>query len=316
MELSIGIPTYNAKKYLRACLRSIEKNVKDMDYEVVVVDDASNDDTGSLVENEFHKVKYYKNKKRMGTAQSTNFAVNKSKGKYFLRLDSDTEVLPGSVEKLIRFLKNHQKAGAVGAGLISKDGKIQKNIANSFSPLFWFNEYNFLITKLVRSFTLWLNKSSDLPQKVLGMGTGAVLIKRKVLNEGVLLDPKFSFFMEDSDWFLRMQKAGWEVWYYPKARVIHHGGVYSGRYYIHMTEESLANLYRFYDKHYSGKSNKLTLAILSGVSINLLITLIAYIPSRFNNWTRKVIDTSLRSSIKVLKWHMRQIVSSADVSGI
>lgn len=302
MKLTIGIPTYNARQHLEKCLNSIQNNITNISYEVIVVDDG-NDDTGKMVKNKFPKVKYLKNKKRLGPSGGINRAIEISKGDFFLRLDSDTKLLPQTVSKLMGFIDENPKIGAVGAGLISEEGTHQHSThEGKFNPGYWFSEYNFLVSKFLKK--VFAKKISK-PIKVYGMGNATVLVRREVLDQDIILDPKFPFFMEDSDWFVRMQKAGWEVWYCPEAKVIHFGGVSSGDYYIHMTDLALSSLYRFYGKHDKDKS-KLTLAILLGAVVNLLVSLVLYIPSRFNKWTRGVLDTSLRSTFNVLTWYIRR----------
>jgi len=309
MELSIGIPTYNAREYLGKCLTSINDHLSGVEYEVIVVDDVSDDGTEEMVKKEFSEVTYLKNQKRSGPSGATNIAIKKSQGDYFLRLDVDTEVIPGSVEKLIKFLQEHPKAGAVGAGLVSKTGERQKSThEGEFLPIFWFHEFNFIFTKLLKRIAGVVIRGNDKPRKVFGMGTGAVLVRREVLEQKIYLDPNIPFFMEDSDWFVRMQKEGWEVWYYPEAKIIHVGGSSSGDYYIHMTDIALSGLYKYYNKHHSeeGKRGRLSRAIITGTSLNLLLSLFLYLPSRFHPWTKKVINTSLRSSLNVLKWFLRK----------
>ncbi|MFZ5801249.1 MAG: glycosyltransferase family 2 protein, partial [Candidatus Omnitrophota bacterium] len=126
IELTISIVNWNSREYLRQCLESIRDNVRGIGYEVIVVDNASQDNSVTMVRNDFPDTLLIGNQENLGFARGNNQAFAKSRGRYFLLLNPDTRVLSGSLEKMVEFLGGHPDAGAVAPKYLNPDGTFQR----------------------------------------------------------------------------------------------------------------------------------------------------------------------------------------------
>lgn len=339
MKLTIGIPVYNGKRVLRECLDSIFDNVKDLDFEVIVCDDGSTDGTAEMVQEEFPQVELIKNPKNFGVSRSMNRILKKvrqrrmEKEEYFLRLDADTKVLPGSVEGLIEFLEKYPRAGIVAPAIIDANGNLQRNYQERLqTPIWWFKEYALWVNKglrVLRRVILSEAKGPDVniqtqwdssPLATLGvgmtngvkqvavLGSAAILVRREVF-EKVNFDENLPFFMEDADFTMRVKNAGWEVWYYPGVSIQHLGGHSDEKIYIHCRDRSLQSLYYFTQKHFPRRWNQavLTFSILFGSAISLFLAVIVWLPSRLHSRTKVIVNRAIRSFGNVFRWHGRRL---------
>src|SRR4029450_9381110 len=125
MDLSIVIVSWNTHTLLAACLDSIYHAPPVCTFEVLVVDNGSADGSAAMVRKRFPQVRLIENTDNAGFARANNQAVAQSSGDYGLLLNPDTEVLPGALEALVQFLREHPNAGAVGARILNPDGSLQ-----------------------------------------------------------------------------------------------------------------------------------------------------------------------------------------------
>lgn len=249
MDLSVIIVSYNTKELLRQCLESINV-IRDTRYEVIVVDNASTDGSVDFLkglslrkDSPYQRFKLIENKKNLGFAAANNQGIRKAKGDYILLLNSDTVLKGNSLLKLIKFAKKHPRAGVVGCKLLNKDGSDQPSVAPFFT--------------LPRVF-LWLFTGDRFlyssPQKarqvdwVMG---AALMAKKEAIKEAGLLDEKFFMYMEEVEWCYRIKKAGWQVWFYPGAKIFHlvRGSSPEGK------QRAILGIYEgliyFYQKHFA-----------------------------------------------------------------
>lgn len=216
MDLSVIILNYNTKKLLKDCLESIFKQTKGINFEVLVVDNASKDGSVKMIKKMLGVQKNLKlivNSKNLGFAAGNNLGIKKAKGKYLLLLNSDTLLKENAFKKLVEFAQKQPKAGVVGPKLLNENGRDQPSTAHFFS--------------LPRVF-LWLftgdrflYSSPRNQQQVDWVMGSAFLIKKEVVDKVGLLDEHFFMYVEEQEWCYRIKKAGWQVWFYPKARIYH-----------------------------------------------------------------------------------------------
>lgn len=319
MDLTIGIPVYNGREVLRQCLSSVFQNIKDIDFEVIVCDDGSTDGTSEMVEKEFPQAELLKNPQNFGVSKSMNRILETvrqrriQRREYFLRLDADTKVLPGSIEELIEFLGKHPKAGIVAPALVDEKGNTQRNYQERLqTPLWWFKEYALWLSK---GWTRVASRFHDGPgarnytRQVSVLGSAAILIRKEVLEKVGFWDENLPFFMEDADFTMRIKSAGWEVWYYSSVAIQHLGGHSDEKIYIHCRDRSLQSLYFFTRKHFPGRLNQtvLTCSILTGSVISLILASLTFLPSRFNAKAKIITDRAMRSFVNVFRWHIKRL---------
>jgi GT2 family glycosyltransferase len=132
MDVSVIIVNYNTVKLTIQCINSIYEHTKDITFEIIVVDNASTDDSVELLIDMFPKITLIKNKKNIGFGRANNIGMNVSKGKYLFLLNSDTILLNNAIELFFNFMdKSNLKIGALGC--IMLDSELKLNYKNSFN---------------------------------------------------------------------------------------------------------------------------------------------------------------------------------------
>jgi len=224
MNISFVLLTWNSERYIEKCLDSVFADVSNsrFSFEIFITDNGSKDKTVEIL-NSFRK-KYPDRinliflKKNMGTTYSRNLALKKAKGDFIIIMDSDVEVFPGTVEKLINTLGKNGKAGLTCPKLLYPKGTLQKSTDN-FPTIF---------TKIFRYFFLKKiekrdNRNLRLELREVDYAISAMwVLKREVLEKVGLLDENIFYAPEDVDYCMRIWKAGYRILYNPDVSCIHH----------------------------------------------------------------------------------------------
>ncbi|MGI0009981.1 MAG: glycosyltransferase family 2 protein, partial [Nitrosopumilaceae archaeon] len=195
VQLSIIIINYNTRDLLRACLKSVFQKTQDLDFEMIVVDNASVDGSLEMVEQEFPQVKKICNAENRGFAAANNQAIKQANSEYILLLNSDTEVLDGAINKTIEFMKQRPETSIVGCKLLNPDGTLQPS-CRSF-PSVWnlFTESFFLYkafkrTKLFGKYYMSFFDHTSIREVDVVMGA-FMLIRREVIDAIGLFDEDY-----------------------------------------------------------------------------------------------------------------------------
>jgi GT2 family glycosyltransferase len=256
MQLSIIIVSWNTKALLEKCLSKLEPELSGIESEVFLVDNASPDNSAAMVTEEFPWVKLTANKSNRGFAAANNQVLPQSSGRYILLLNPDTEVEPGVLKTLMAFLDNHPKAGVVAPQLLNTDGSIQQSCRQF--PTFTGMTYELLgLSRLFpkderfRQYKM-LDWNHDSERPVDQPEGACLMLRRQVIDEVGTLDEGYFMLFEEVDWCYRIKQAGWEVWFTPTARVVHHYGQSIKQVKAQMILSSHRGLYRFWHKHYRG----------------------------------------------------------------
>jgi len=122
MKLSIIIVTFNSSHFIEVCLQSIFKQIKGMDYELIIIDNASKDKTCSLIEERFPEALLIRNNSNEGFAKANNLALRRAIGDFILLINPDTEWKKGELQEATQFLIEHPEIEALGCRLIFEDG--------------------------------------------------------------------------------------------------------------------------------------------------------------------------------------------------
>jgi len=233
MDISVIVVNYNTKKLLQNCLKSVFDKVKNIGFEVWVVDNASSDGSVEMVKKEFPEVKIITNEKNLGFAKANNQAIKKVEGKYIFLLNPDTVILDKNLEKLIQFMEEHPEAGACGPLVSNKDGTIQRQCKKSL-PTFW-NSFTYYsgLWKLFPKNKWWrknfggyflLDKPNNKICEVDQLSGAVMLIRKSILEKVGLMNEDYVMYWEDTDWCFRIKKAGWKIYYIPLSKITHYGG--------------------------------------------------------------------------------------------
>ncbi len=217
-DLAVVIPHYNRFEFLARCVSSLLADGLDPEA-ILVVDNASADDSVELLGQRFPAVRCIANPDNRGFARAANQGILGTRSRYVLLLNNDTEVLPGTLKALVEFADAHRDAGAVGCRLLQSDGKPHRLPASIFSPLAWDQEH---------------------PRRVPWLVGAALLLRREALEAIGGLDETFFFYYEDLDLGLRLRRAGWRNYFNPEGRIIHHEKASTAL----VRPMALANLYR------------------------------------------------------------------------
>jgi len=252
LDLSAIIVNWNTRGLLSQCLRPVYETVGDLDFEVLVVDNASTDGSVEMVRREFPQVRLIENAENVGFARANNQAIHVSRGRYVLLLNSDTQVLPDSLSRTVQFMDGHPGVGIAGGRLLNSDGTFQASYTPF--PTLW-REFlilsglgRLLIRETFPSYGPRIEKGAH---RIEGYMEGAYLIARQeAVEQAGGLDERIFMYAEDVDWCYRFHRAGWEVWYLPQATIIHHGGQSSRKRQGRMEAELYRSRVYFFRKHY------------------------------------------------------------------
>jgi len=221
--LSIIIVSYNTEKLTRDCIESILKNSSGVNYEILVVDNDSKDNSVKMLrgyQSSPLNFKLLENRENLGFAKANNQAAKKAKGEYLLLLNSDTVVKKDSLKKIIDFAKETTDAGVVGAKLLNEDGSIQPSCVNFPTIRNAIREY-FIGQK---GFFDKFAPEGRQPVEVNAVVGAAFLITPRARMKVGLLDERYFFYFEDIDYCRRIWKAGLKVYYLPSSEVVHYHG--------------------------------------------------------------------------------------------
>lgn len=222
IDLSIVILTYNTRLLTERCLASIEAYPSaPYSIETVLVDNASADGTAEIVHQRFPAVRLVRNLTNEGFARGNNAGLAVAEGRYLMLLNSDTEVMPGTLTELIRFMDAHPEVGACGPMLLNVDGSLQPS--GRPLPTLWrvFVDMSNLYRLWKSDLYLERNRNYSRPALVGELSGAALLVRRTCYEECGGLDPAFFAYYEDVDWCKRIGDAGWLIYYVPLAKVIH-----------------------------------------------------------------------------------------------
>lgn len=229
VALSICIVTYQTQAYLQACLRSIYEHPPDDAYEIIIVDNHSNDGTLEMLRNEFPQVKIIANATNLGYTAPMNQALRKGQGKYLLQLNPDTIIHPQAFNRLMAFMETQPKAGICGPKVLNTDGSLQKPCRRGESrPWAVFTYFLGLSSLFPKSklFGEYLMNYMDEDEihEVAGVSGSCMLIRRDVIDQIGYLDERFFAYQEDADYCFQARKKGWKIYYMPTAEITHFGG--------------------------------------------------------------------------------------------
>ncbi|NMB57488.1 glycosyltransferase family 2 protein [Candidatus Beckwithbacteria bacterium] len=278
MLLSIIIVSYNTKKLLEDCLQSLFGFNQSRDFEVIVVDNASNDESIEMLKKKFKQVKIIENKQNLGFGKANNLGVCQAAGRYVLLLNSDTRFKDGVIDKIINERLHHQslKNKVLGIKLINENGTIQPsvgffpNFTRILMQMFFLDDLP-LVKNFYRPYqqnNLAFYQTKQKPDWV----TGAFfLISKDNFNKVQGFDEHIFMYGEEVDLCFRLQKVKVEVEFNPAWEIYHLKGKSSQDGFEAAVLGEYKGLVTFYEKHYSGKMNYLKFILKIGALIRILL---------------------------------------------
>ncbi|MGE5294767.1 MAG: glycosyltransferase family 2 protein [Solirubrobacterales bacterium] len=227
-DVTIVIVNWNTREILRDCLRSVYQNAGPIDFDVIVVDNASSDGSVEMVRTEFDRVQLIANSDNRGFAAANNQGMAVAKGRYVLLLNSDTIVLDGALAKSVAFADAHPETAVVGCRVLNPDKSMQPTCFMYPSVLNLAISVIYLSKLLPRSRFFgregmtWWNRDDARDVEVV---TGCfMLVRREALDRVGPMDEDYFMYGEETDWCWRFRQAGWRLTFTPSAEIIHLGG--------------------------------------------------------------------------------------------
>ena len=262
-SLSVVTVSWNTRDLLRECLESLKQeldNLPQVKSEVFLIDNDSHDGSAQMVASEHPWVHLIVNKENLGFAKANNQAFKLAKGEYVLLLNPDTKVLPGAIGTLIEFLQSKGEAGIVAPMLLNTDMSVQRSCRKF--PTFTNMLYELIgLSKVFKPGTAagakfreykMLDWEHDDEREVDQPEGACLLLRQSVIDQVGVLDEGFFMLFEEVDWCYRIKKAGWQIWFTPRAKIIHHYGQSIKQVKAKMILSSHKGLFRFWHKHYRG----------------------------------------------------------------
>jgi GT2 family glycosyltransferase len=265
-DVTAIVVTFNAMPWIERCLESVSG------YEIVVVDHGSTDGTLELVRERFPDARLVEQANR-GMGGGNNAGMRLASGRYFLLINSDAWVLGDAVERLAAFADEHPDAAVVGPRLLNPDGSLQRS-ARAF-PTLWRLSTEYLFLRKLAPRSRVLNSfyeggfDHDEVREVDWLFGACLLVRRDAADEVGLFDEDFFMFSEETDWCYRFHQAGWTVYFFPRAEVVHVGGASHGG---GLFAENVRGHLRFLAKHRGAReAERARHLLLVGVRMRLLL---------------------------------------------
>jgi GT2 family glycosyltransferase len=285
-DVSISIVNFNSGEQLRQCLRSVRDNIKGVSYEVIVVDNASQDSSAEMIKADFAFVKPIVNNENKGAAFAKNQSFKEAQARYILILDSDIEILPGAVEAMLDFMERNNKAGITGPRVLFPNLKAQHSCNKSFPGLWsiFLNRIFFFASLRYRFYrskigSMYLRLRYNRREEFGWIGGMCLLARKELIRELGGMDEHFFIYYDDTDLCFRAKKRGWKVYYLPEASVIHHLSQSVGKFSSFLFPKIYESELYFCRKHY-GAFQAMVCARIIQASMFLRISM-SYIFSGF-----------------------------------
>jgi GT2 family glycosyltransferase len=232
IDVSVVVVSWNTSRLLKDCLTSLFANTKGIAFEVILVDNASSDDSVEMVRRDFPSVNVIVNSENRGFVKANNQAFGIARGRYFLLLNSDTIVLDQAIPKTLGYADEHPRGAVFGCKVLNPDRSIQRTCFMWPSPLNMLLQSTYLYKVFPKSrffgreFMTWWDHSEE--REVETISGCFSLVRRSAIDSVGPMDPVYFFYGDDPDWCRRFAKAGWEIRYFPGASIIHFGGQSTG----------------------------------------------------------------------------------------
>ncbi|MBI2033148.1 MAG: glycosyltransferase family 2 protein [Candidatus Levybacteria bacterium] len=292
-DLSIIIVSYNTREFLKKCLDAIyASDMQTFLYEVIVVDNASSDNSLGMVREHFKDVIVIENKENVGFSTANNKGIQKSRGRYILFLNSDAIVEKNTLSAMVKFMEEIKDAGAATCKVELVSGGLDDAAHRGF-PTPWnaFAHFTglskiFTKTKLFSGYNLtWMDL--DKTHQIDALAGAFMMVRREAGEQVGWWDEDYFFYGEDIDFCYRLKAENWKIYYVPGVRVFHYKGV-SGGIKKHSQHISTADkdtkrrvtiarfdaMRIFYRKHYENKYPRvITWLVLRAIDLRRWLTL-------------------------------------------
>ncbi len=258
MQISIIIVNYNVKYFLEQCLLSVVKASQNLAVEILVVDNNSTDGSKEFFKNKFQQVKFFWQDENVGFGKANNFALLKAKGDFILFLNPDTILEEATLINSLQFYTTHANAGGLGVKMLDGSGNFLKeskrmlpDFSTSVFKMLGFSNL-FPGSKIFdRYYAGQVNENETSEIDILA---GAYfMLPMAVAKQLAGFDPDFFMYGEDVDLSYRIQKSGFENYYFPEITLLHFKGESTQKKSAFYVKHFYGAMQLFIDKHFKDK---------------------------------------------------------------
>ncbi len=263
MKLSIIFVLYNARDVIETALDAVYASLVNFDYEVIIVDNKSPDDSVNFIREKYlsqdgiaQKTKLILNPQNDGFGIGNNIGMKQATGDYILLLNTDTKLAPDNLQTMINFLESRQDVGAATCKLVMANGEIDKasrraepNLLRSFFRLFGLQR---LSPKIFGGYNL-MDKNPEQESELEACSGAYLMMSRIAYQKTGGFDERFFMYGEDLDLCRSIRETGYKIWWYPKTACVHYRGQSTKKTSQKMLFAFYDAMWIYYKKWYSKK---------------------------------------------------------------
>ncbi|OMD84383.1 hypothetical protein BSK49_21145 [Paenibacillus odorifer] len=249
-KVSIIIVNWNGGLVLFNCIKSIREYCTNDNYEIIIVDNDSSDDSIKLIEMNFNNIKVVRNSSNEGFAKANNIGLLYADGEYVLLLNSDTIFLNDNITLAKEFMNNHREISMLGIKLLNSDLSLQENCYKLPTLKSYFCEYIF-------RYRYSQKYNYEVEHHVECISGAYMFIRRETIEKFGLFDEQYYFYQEDTDLCKRFWDNGEIMYYIPYAQIIHIGGSSTKSVKGRMLYQMHKNRYIYIEKYFSSHQKSL-----------------------------------------------------------
>lgn len=259
LDISVIIVNWNTKKLTSDAIASVFKFTKGVIFEVIVVDNASEDGSRQFLKKKFPQVNLIENKKNVGFGNANNQGIKAAKGEYVFLLNSDAYLIENSLPKLIEKAKQNHDIGMLGPLLLNEDRTVQQSVG--FFPhlpqVFWWMSFidDLPFGAMLKPYHVDHDSFYKKDHQVDWITGAAMLVPKKTIATTGTFDKEIFMYGEDVDWCFRIKSANLKIIYSPITKLVHIGrgsankisknailGEYKGILYFYKKHKGLISL--------------------------------------------------------------------------
>lgn len=251
-KLSIIIVNFETFEYTSECIDSIYKNPPSCLYEIILIDNGSQDASLEKIQEKFPEVKCIRIGENLGFSLANNLGIQNARGELVLLLNSDTKILNGSLNRIVEYLNDNPSVGVVAPRQIDGTGRIQFSWGGfpTFISEFYRKIVHYRLSIDDPKIRDYLEEKCNAICEVDWVSGSCLLVRKKALFDVGLFDKNFFMYFEDIDLCRKIKDSGWQINYNPNATILHYGGVSAKKNILHVLVEYRRSQIYFTRKYY------------------------------------------------------------------
>jgi GT2 family glycosyltransferase len=300
LDLAVVIVNWNTKELLLRCLASVYETIRQLRFEVWLVDNGSTDGSVAAAQERFPEIRVIENSRNLGFAVANNQALRQIQSPYALLVNTDVVLTAGAVEELFRFMESSPEAAIACGQLLNLDNTVQNSIANFPSLALLLTNETLLRILFPKTYPSKY-RHYESPIEVESCIGACIMVRKAAMDAVGLLDERYFFFFEETDWARRMREAGWKNFFVPSARIFHAQGQSVG----HDARGRLLfyrSRYQYLKKWFPKSYPVMYATVMVRLLVNTLLTAVAVFLTAFCS---RQLRRQLAVHGEILLWHLQ-----------